>query len=264
MTPFIKMHGLGNDFAIIDERQFRYKYDVKQIANRKLGIGCDQVIIIEKSSQANCAMQIYNRDGSKAEACGNATRCVAQIITEEQNSQEATIEIEEKILKCQTAGVDRIKVDMGIPLFDWEKIPLSKPCDTENLPITYEKLENPIAINTGNPHVIFFVEDINSVNLAEIGPKVENHSLFPQKVNVNIAQVTNEKILLKVWERGAGETLACGSGACATLAAAVKRKYIVNNGSIVSLPGGELYIEWNKSILMTGPVKKVFIGTIIN
>ena len=248
--PFLKMHGIGNDFVIIDNRKTEHIVDIVKIANRRIGVGCDQVIIIEKAKiNADCLMRIYNADGSEAGACGNATRCVAQIIMQENNKQSVTISVQEKILKCWQAGKNSVKVDMGKPSFDWEKIPLSHHRDTMNLPISYGSLISPVAVNIGNPHVIFFVQDINSIDLADCGPKIENNSLFPQKVNVNIAQIENQKILLKVWERGTGETLACGSGACATLVAAVQRKYISGNSSTISLPGMGLQLCVNSQLL---------------
>ena len=264
MIPFIKMHGIGNDFVIIDERKEKYNLDITQIADRRLGVGCDQLIIINKSSKADCSMQIYNQDGTESAACGNATRCIAHIIMQEQTSIFTSIEVRKKILKCWQVRKNYVKVDMGVPLFGWKEIPLSQSCETINLLLDYEGLKEPIVLNIGNPHIVFFVENINSVELSNIGPKIENDPLFPAKVNVSIAQIMDKKILLRVWERGSGKTLACGSAACATLVAAVRKKYISGNSSVISLPGGELYIKWNENIFMTGPVKRVFTGIIEN
>jgi len=260
MIPFLKMHGLGNDFVIIDQRKQRYQFDVKNVSNRRLGIGCDQLIIIEESVNADCRMRIYNPDGGEAGACGNATRCVAYVIIKEKKTNEVKIAVKNKILKCWKAENNLIKVDMGKPSLKWEEIPLAESCDTTNLPISYGELKKPMAVNMGNPHVIFFVQNINSIDLQVIGPKIEKDPLFPERVNVNIAQIQNGKILLKVWERGAGETLACGSGACATLVAAIKQKQIAKRSCIISLPGGELIVEWKETVFMTGPIKEVFTG----
>ncbi len=261
MIDFIKMHGLGNDFVIIDGREKDYNIDVKKIAHRKFGVGCDQVIIIKKSEYADCFMQIYNADGSESGACGNATRCVAKIIMQNNKLQEVDIAVKNKLLHCTKVDGNNIKVNMGLPSLDWEEIPLSFACNPVNLPISYSNLSLPIAVNMGNPHVVFFVDDINAVNLCELGPQIANDPIFLEKANVNIAQIDGEKIVLKVWERGVGETLACGSGACATLVAAVLKSKIKDKRCLVQLPGGQLFIEWDGAVFMTGSVSKVFEGT---
>ena len=262
--PFIKMHGIGNDFVIIDHRYQKYEFAITKISNRKTGIGCDQVIIIENPIDANqdCTMRIYNADGNEVGACGNATRCVAHIIMQERQTQHVKIVVQDKVLSCWQVEQNTIKVNMGVPLLNWQQIPLANSCDTIDLPISYGSLSNPVGVNVGNPHAVFFVDDIKQVDLSSIGPKIENHPLFPEKVNVNVAQVISaEKILLRVWERGVGETEACGSGACATLVAAIRKKYIPKHYATISLPGGDLMIEWmDNNVFMTGPVAEVFTG----
>ena len=260
VIPFIKMQGLGNDFVIIDQRKRSYTLDFMKISDRKFGIGCDQIILIEESEEADCLMRIYNADGSEVAACGNATRCIAKLVMQENKISKVTIAIQKKILRCWDAGQNIVKVDMGKPLLNWYDIPLSANCDTNNLPIFYEGLGAPSAVNIGNPHVVFFVENIDEVDLVKFGPQIENDLMFPEKVNVNIAQITNKDILLKVWERGVGETLACGSGACATLVAAIQNGYISDNNAVVIFRSGELHIEWSDSVFMKGSVAQVFTG----
>lgn len=259
--PFTKMHGIGNDFVVIDHRKQEYEFNIQKIADRKFGVGCDQVIVINKSIDADCYLDIYNLDGSKASACGNATRCVAFLLMKEKNLQEVSIAIGDRILKCWEVECDKIRVDMGEPLLNWQDIPLSYACDTLNLPLSDGILISPVAVNMGNPHVIFFVDDVSSLNLSHFGPKIEKYSLFPEGVNVNVAQIVDDKrIMLRVWERGVGETDACGSGACATCVAAVRKKLISSNKAVISFIRGELFIEWQNHVFMTGVVETVYTG----
>jgi diaminopimelate epimerase len=256
MTRFRKMHGLGNDFVILDARDAPVAMDAERarfIADRKTGIGCDQVILLEPSDVADVRMRIWNADGGEVEACGNATRCVALL-------GPTTIETKAGILGAEANGAGAT-VDMGKPAFDWEQIPLGYAMDTESLPVGWEDLADPAAVNVGNPHIIFFVEDADAVDLARLGPLIEHDPLFPERVNVNIASIHDDAIRLRVWERGAGLTLACGTGACATAVAAIRRG-LVSSPVDVHLPGGTLSIAWEAdgSIAMSGPATHVFDG----
>lgn len=264
---FIKMHGLGNDFAIFDMREQENldisKDILQKIANRKIGIGCDQIIFITDSTDKNAdiGMDIYNADGGKVEACGNATRCVASLIMDELSKQTVTIKTG-TVLTCQKADHDMIAVDMGKIKIDWADIPLKEAQETLNVPINIGPLKNGCAVNVGNPHIVFFLDDVENIDLEKYGPLVEQHDLFPEKTNVEIIQILSpEKIRTRVWERGVGITDACGTGACATLVAAYRHKLSTKKATII-LDGGPLDIELldNNHILMTGPVEKSFIG----
>ncbi|MDM8335715.1 diaminopimelate epimerase [Wolbachia pipientis] len=223
---FINMHGTGNNFVIIDSRSTNnLDWNYKGIADQN---GCDQVIVITNSSVANCFMHIYNADGSEVEMCGNAARCVGYLIMSEKNTEYATIElINKRILECFKVGDKFIKVNMGKPLLKWLEIPLSTQYNTLHLPIEIEMLKDPVAVNIGNPHIVFFVDNISEIPLQNLGPKLENHIFFPKKVNVSVAQIEKSgEIALRVWERGAGITASCGSAACAALVASVLRGYV--------------------------------------
>jgi len=256
MTRFHKMHGLGNDFAIFDTRAGPVTMDsdrARAIADRHTGIGCDQVILLEPSDIADVRMRIWNADGSEVEACGNATRCVVKL-----EGGKARIETKGGILVGEAGGVD-----MGPPLFGWDEIPLAYAMDTAAMPVGWEELQEPFAVRVGNPHVVFFVGDADKVDLARLGPLIENDPLFPEKINVNVASFEGEAIRLRVWERGAGLTQACGTGACATAVAAIKQR-IVESPVEVRLPGGSLTIAWEQGdpVRMTGPATHVFTGEI--
>ena len=256
---FIKMHGLGNDFVIIDAREAPVAMTqarARAIAQRDTGIGCDQLILLEASDTADAYMRIFNADGGEVAACGNATRCVVALL-----GGAARIATDAGLLEGETVG-DRVTVDMGEPRFDWRDIPLAHAMDTAAMPVGWETLERPMAVNVGNPHVVFFVEDADAVALDRIGPIVENDPLFPERVNVNVASVEDGRIKLRVWERGAGLTQACGTGACATAVAAIRQK-LVQSPVTIALPGGELEIVWapGETIRMTGPATEVYRGT---
>jgi diaminopimelate epimerase len=262
---FHKMHGLGNDFVIFDARQTGLSLSseqVAQLAHRQHGIGCDQLVIIGPSDRADVSMQIFNQDGGEVAACGNATRCVVSLI-----GKDVTIETKAGILSGVMKN-EAVTVDMGPPTFDWDKIPLAYAMDTLHMPIGWDGLNDPAAVNMGNPHVIFFVDDIEVIDLANIGPIIEHDPVFPERVNVNIAHIAADGIHLRVWERGAGPTLACGTGACATAVAAIRRR-LVSGPVTVHLPGGSLVIDWSVddqgkagNVSMTGPVTHVFRGEI--
>ncbi|QXK92304.1 diaminopimelate epimerase [Neoehrlichia mikurensis] len=266
MFNFIKMHGTSNDFVIIDNRASINNInniEYAKIAHRKTGIGCDQVIVIDKSSNADCFMHIYNSDGSKVEMCGNGARCVAYLLMQEKKAKSVSIETTERIIYGSQISNDLIQINMGTPKFHWKDIPISQPCDTLNLPIAIEMLEHPVGVNIGNPHIVFFVQSVNSVPLDRLGVKLENHPLLPNKANIGIVEIiSQDHIKLRVWERGVGETSSCGSGACAAVVAAIRRKY-TKNTVLVTLQGGDLLIYWkeNNSILISGTVNYVFCGT---
>ncbi|MFC6621466.1 diaminopimelate epimerase [Novosphingobium panipatense] len=258
---FTKMHGLGNDFVVLDARE-RPLPPVDAplaaaLADRHTGIGCDQLILLEPSRAGDFRMRIFNADGSEVEACGNATRAIGLL-----HGRPAAIETRGGIVRS-TPAESGISVEMGKPRFDWEAIPLGYAMDTHAMPVAWEELVNPIAVNVGNPHVIFFVPDPYAIDMARIGPMIETDALFPARINVNVAGVTaRDAITLRVWERGAGLTRACGTGACATAVGAIKRG-LVDRRVTVTLPGGPLVIEWrdDDEIVMTGPATEAFRGS---
>lgn len=257
---FIKMHGLGNDFVVIDAREQAVPaMDARlaaALANRHTGIGCDQLILIEHSDHADLRMRIFNADGSEVAACGNATRAVGLLV-----GRPARIETLAGLLEASPVE-GGIAVDMGEARFDWDAIPLAYAMDTLVMPVGWEDLEGATAVNVGNPHAIFFVPDCDAVDLARLGPLIETDPLFPERVNVNVATIENRvSIRLRVWERGAGLTLACGTGACATAIGAMRRG-LVDRKVRVTLPGGPLTIEWtaDNRIMMTGPATEAFRG----
>ncbi len=266
---FIKMHGLGNDFAIFDARDGQPPLkgsDAAIIADRRRGVGCDQVIVMEPSENgADTFMRIYNPDGSEAGACGNATRCVAHLIGKPQS----VIETRFDHLKATLNADGTVTVDMGVPALDWQDVPLAREMDTKALDFTFgvpghPSLSGPAAVSMGNPHVVFFVEDAGSYPLDTFGAEIECDPLFPERTNVELATVRPDgSIRLRVFERGAGITQACGSGACATLVAAA-RLGLTGRKADIELDGGVLTIEWTEQdrVLMTGPVAHAFTGTV--
>ncbi|MDE2436895.1 MAG: diaminopimelate epimerase [Sphingomonadales bacterium] len=259
--PFVKMHGLGNDFVVLDGRAERLPRMTTTIAaalaDRKTGIGCDQLIVLEPSAVATLKMRIFNQDGGEVEACGNATRAVGLLL-----GDAATIETLGGLLAV-SPDVSGISVDMGEPRFEWDKIPLAYAMDTHHMPVAWDALENPTAVNVGNPHVIFFVSDCMGVELDRLGPEIEHDQLFPARINVNVATIeSRDRIRLRVWERGVGETRACGTGACATAIGAMRRG-LTDRRVTVALTGGDLVIEWSDQgrIIMTGPAAESFRGS---
>ncbi len=265
MTQFLKMHGNGNDFVIIDSRKENISINSRiasWIGNRRFGIGCDQIIVLEPSEKADIFMRIYNSNGSESAACGNATRCIADLLMAETGKKEATIETLAGVLKGERAGPDEVTVNMGQPTLEWEKIPLAEEVDVMALPIEVGPLSTPTAVGMGNPHIVFFLPDISKVRLRSYGAELENHPMFPQKTNVTIATIcSREYIATKVWERGVGKTLACGTAACATLVAAVLHE-LVEPKAVIEQPGGTIKIDWqeNGEILMTGKVSRSYAG----
>ena len=264
---FLKMHGLGNDFVVIDARKTPYspaEAEVRAIADRKTGVGCDQFIVLEPAQTAGTMafMRIRNADGSEAAACGNASRCVGWLLMEESGAERVAFETRAGILESFRADNGRVTVNMGPARLDWAQIPLAGPDDTLRVDVAHGGFAGPVAVNMGNPHAVFFVDDVNAVSLAEVGPVFENHPSFPERTNVEFAQVLSPtSIRMRVWERGAGITSACGSGACATAVAAARRG-LTGRKSDVILDGGTLTIEWleDGTVLMTGPIALTFSG----
>ncbi len=258
--PFTKMHGLGNDFVVLDGREHPLPAltagIVRRLANRREGIGCDQLIVLEPSKTADIRMRIYNSDGGEVESCGNASRAVALLVGSPASVETAGGPIR---VSPEHGGAS---VDMGVPRFDWDAIPLAYAMDTLAMPVGWDGLEQPTAVNVGNPHAVFFVPDTDAVPLQTIGPIIETDPLFPERVNVNVATILDRTaVRLRVWERGAGITRACGTGACATAVAAMRRG-LVERAVTVTLPGGSLHIAWGDDdrITMTGPAAESFRG----
>jgi diaminopimelate epimerase len=260
---FCKMNGLGNDFVVLDLREHHVVLRADQvaaIADRTHGVGCDQVIALEPSTRADVFMRIWNADGGEVGACGNAARCVAALVAEESGSPKVSIDTESAALAATVNDDGSVTVDMGAPRLDWHEIPLAKPvADTTEIafgPRDDPALNSPAAVNMGNPHCIFFVEDIDAHDLARLGPVLEHDPLFPERANISLAQITGPNSLrLRTWERGAGLTKACGTAACAAAVAAARRG-LTKRKVTVTLPGGDLVIEWREGdghVLMTGP-----------
>jgi len=266
---FVKMHGLGNDFAVFDARQQALELSpeqVKVLSNRHVGIGCDQLMVIEQPRfGGDVYLRYFNADGEEVGACGNGTRCVGGLLFAEGPREHVIIETMAGPLLINPGEDSTITVDMNEPGLDAADIPLAQPHDTVALPIREGKLINPSAVSMGNPHMIFFVDDIEAHDLAELGPKLEVHPLFPEKANVSLAQVIDRELIqLKVWERGAGLTLACGTAACAAQVAAVRRG-MTERVATVRLPGGDLKIAWRESdghVLQSGPIAVAFMGMV--
>jgi len=270
--PFRKMNGLGNDFVVLDARARVIPMNAEiasAISDRRTGIGCDQLIILENDRHADAFMRIRNSTGGEVDACGNATRCVGDILMTETGSASATIRTNAGLLECSRSSEPGIiTADMGKPKLKWDQIPIAEDMDTRLIelqigPIDEPILHSPSVVNVGNPHCIFWVDDIDAYDLENIGPMLEHHPMFPQRANISLAHVTSRKdITLKVWERGVGITQACGSAACAVLVAA-SRKNLTDRKATVHLPGGPLVIEWRQQdshILMSGPYQYEFDG----
>jgi len=262
--PFIKMNGLGNDFVIVTGDFTPTAAAVRALADRRAGVGFDQFIMLGSSSRADVAMRIWNADGSPAERCGNAERCVAWLTMQSGGRPEATIEAASNLSRATATGDGRVTVDMGVPGLDWRQIPLAWEMDTQEVQLRIDDLlKGPGCVSMGNPHAVFFVPDAEDAPVATAGPVVERHWLFPERVNVGFASMLDaSRIRLRVWERGAGLTRACGTGACAALVAAHRRDLIGRKATMV-LDGGELEVEWREDddhVLMTGPVTVEFTG----
>jgi diaminopimelate epimerase len=270
MTAFLKMHGLGNDFVVFDGRKSGILLEprlARAIADRRQGVGCDQVIVIERAHNgADAAMRILNADGSEVESCGNAARCVARLLMEEKDATATRIETLGGPLFCTDAGHGDVTVDMGLPRFGWQDIPLSQNVDTNGFPLTVGGASfTASAVSVGNPHCVLFVDDAEQADVAGLGPAIEHHPLFSARTNVEFVQILSpQRLRMRVWERGAGITRACGTGACAAAVAAHRRGLAARDTQIV-LDGGTLAIAWRESddhILMTGPSSLTFAGEV--
>jgi diaminopimelate epimerase len=266
------MHGLGNDFVVLDARTRPLDLALERrraISDRRLGVGCDQLIVLEKPTErdADVFMRIYNPDGGEAGACGNATRCVASVLMDERRIDQVTVQTVSGLLEAEKTGkcangLPVISVDMGLARLDWTEIPVREACDTNHLPVGAGPLQDPVGTNMGNPHATFFVYNAAAIDLAALGPVLEHDRFFPERANIGVAQRVGESTLrLRVWERGAGLTLACGSGACAAVVAASRRGLVKRKADVV-LDGGTLTIEWLRDdhVLMTGGIAIAFKG----
>lgn len=273
--PFIKMHGISNNFVIVDCRKSGVMPDKKlmiAIMHRQTGVGCDQVIPImpPETPGTDAFMRIVNYPtGNEAEACGNATRCVADYLMNDKGTDRVVIQTLGGLLECTRAENGLITVDMGVPRLEWHQIPVAKQCDTLHMPLkcSYKRVKDlPVGVNVGNPHAVFFVDDVDDLPVAEIGPELENDPFFPVKANIEFAKVLDRNtIRMRVWERDTGETQACGSASCATVVAGVRRGFVDRRCNVI-LNGGTLNFYWRETdnhLFMTGPVSYVFKGEML-
>ncbi len=265
--PFVKMNGLGNDFVVVETGSEPFApspEEVRAIADRDRGIGCDQLISIEPSNRADAFVRFWNADGGEVGACGNGTRCAGWLVLQATGRELVTLETAGGLLEVRrTASPQKVTVDMGPPGLGWSDIPLAQAMETAEVALDVEQgWGSPGCVSMGNPHVVFFVPDVETAPVTQIGPMIEHHPLFPERVNVGFAQITaRDRIRLKVWERGAGLTRACGTGACAALVAA-HRRGLVDSAATIEMDGGLLRIRWRPDghVMMTGPVAVEFIG----
>lgn len=270
---FLKMNGLGNDFVVVETGSEPFDPSPDQVrawADRKSGIGYDQLIGIYRGDGAEPLVRFWNSDGEEIGACGNGSRCVGWLLIRATGKDAARFRTAERSLSASRAGENRVSVDMGEPRLAWDQIPLAEDMDTRNIelqvgPIDNPRLHTPGAVSMGNPHVVFFVADVDDVDVTRDGSLIEHHPLFPEAVNVGFAQVkARDRIRLRVWERGAGLTRACGTGACAALVACARRG-LTDRTATLELDGGDLQIEWRESdnhVIMTGPVEVEYAGTL--
>ena len=270
MTSFLKMHGLGNDFVVFDARDSALALtppQIKFLADRHFGVGCDTVVVIRPGgAQADASVLFYNADGTESESCFNASRCVARLLLEERGLVRVKLSTKGGMLICSDAGKGLVSVDMGEPRVDWNQVPLASQVDTTNFQLDIGGTSLPVsAVSMGNPHCVVFVPDAEKAPLTTLGPKIETLPFFPNRTNVEFAQVIDQsRIRMRVWERGVGVTLACGTGACATAVAAIRRGLTGRKVDLV-LDGGTLKIEWREEdghVLMTGPTAMPFRGRV--
>ena len=267
---FIKMHGLGNDFVVLDTRQsplLLNKAEIRAIADRRTGVGCDQLIILTKPhvKVADVSMIICNADGSNAAACGNAARCVGALLMDELQRDTLIIETFAGLLHVCRGDGGLVTVNMGVARLDWRDIPLTHEMDTLHMPLRAGPLTDAVCVSMGNPHTVFFVPEVAAVDLTTWGPCIEHNAFFPEKTNVEIVQkICNTRLCVRVWERGVGITPACGTGACAAVVAAVRRGLLPGRQAEVLLDGGSLSIglSYNEQVIMTGPTSTSFVGTL--
>jgi diaminopimelate epimerase len=270
MTAFVKMHGLGNDFVVFDARDSVLPLtpaQARRIADRHFGIGCDTVALMRPAgASADATVVFFNADGSEAEACLNATRCVARLLLDERGLARVKLATKSGILLCSDAGKGLVTVDAGEPRLEWQQVPLASQVDTTNFPLDIGGTNLPVsAVSMGNPHCVIFVPDAQKAPVTTLGPKIETLLFFPRRTNVEFAQVLDkDRIRMRVWERGVGVTLACGTGACATAVAAIRRGLAHRKVELI-LDGGSLLIEWRAEdghVLMTGPTAAPFRGRV--
>ena len=265
--PFTKMHGLGNDFVVFDARRAPLALDgarVRALADRRTGVGCDQLIVLEapRNGGTDAYLRFWNQDGGEVAACGNGTRCAARLLLDETGADRVVLETDAGSLAAHEAGAGQVRVDMGPARLDWREIPLARSMDTLHVPVGAGPLSDAVAVNMGNPHAVFFVEDVEAVPLAEIGPVLETDPLFPEHANIGVAQrLADDRLRLRVWERGVGLTQACGTGACAAAVAGARRGLTGRDVTVV-LDGGALGIVWREDghVEMTGPTAASFTG----
>lgn len=261
------MHGLGNDFAVFDARKQALALgadEARLLADRRRGIGCDQIIVIAQAEDADAFMRNFNADGSEAEVCGNAARCVARLLMEELNASEISLQTQGGRLVCTDAGAGIVTVDMGTPQLIWDKVPLLRPADTNGFALNVDGVPHFVsAVSMGNPHCVLFVEDAETAQVESLGARIETHPMFPERINVEfVGVVSRQRLRMRVWERGAGVTQACGSGACAAVVAA-QRRGLTGEKVDVELDGGVLAIELKGGhVLMTGPASLSFRGEV--
>ncbi|MCQ0971038.1 diaminopimelate epimerase [Paracoccus sp. TK19116] len=257
---FMKMHGLGNDFVVLDLRgggELPAPETVMRIADRNRGVGFDQMAAILPGKNTDARLIFWNADGSRSAACGNATRCIARHLMDETGATALRLQTEHAVLAAEDAGDGLTRVNMGQPVLDWRAIPLAHAVDVDHLPIEGD----PVATGMGNPHITFFVDDAAAIELERFGPTHEHHPLYPERTNVEVVQViSRDEIMLRIWERGTGATLASGSCSCAAAVAAARRGLTGRQVS-VNVPGGQLKIDWREDgVWMEGPTANVFDG----
>ena len=264
---FDKMHGCGNDFVVLDGRRTPIQLSaaqIRRIGDRHRGVGFDQLVVLGRVPDADASMRFFNTDGSEAGACGNATRCVARLLFEAGATGRLALAVGERRLYADALPDGQLAVSMGTPGLEWQDIPLAEPCDTLAVPIDVPDLPRPVAVSMGNPHAVFLVDDLGALDVATLGAHLEQHPLFPERANIGFAQLVGDNTLrLRVFERGAGLTLACGSGACAAMVAA-HRRGLVGDRARLLLDGGELQLVWPGagSVTMIGPAARVFAGSL--
>jgi diaminopimelate epimerase len=270
MTAFRKMHGLGNDFVVFDARKRPLSLDVataKAVADRRFGVGCDQVIVLARGRAGfDAEMLIWNADGAAVESCGNAARCVARLLMEESGRAQIRLDTVGGPLDCRDAGDGNVTIDMGPPRLNWDQVPLAQPSDTNMFHLNVDgAVHIASAVSVGNPHVVLFVDDAERAPVANLGARIETHPMFPERTNVEfVSQHRDDRLRMRVWERGVGITQACGTGACATAVAAFRRG-MTGREVDIELDGGVLHIQLREAddhILMTGPSKLVFTGEV--
>ena len=271
MTRFLKMHGLGNDFIVLDARQHDFeltKQAASHLADRRFGVGCDQIMILRTAhSEADIFLDMRNQDGSVTGACGNGTRCVASLIMDERGTDKVVIETQAGLLHARRVD-DLIEVDMGPAWLEWQQIPLAQETDTLFVDLSPEETEKATAVSMGNPHAVFFVDDVMQIDVKKRGADLEHHRLFPEAANISFATITGtDQIRMRVFERGVGITSACGSGACA-VAVAAHRRGLTGRQTEVILDGGSLYLTWHDDgtkegrVLMKGPASLAYEGAL--